>query len=281
MRRPLLASLGALLASACSPVTLLNAVAPSAGVRVAKDIAYGPLPRHRLDVYAPMDARGAPVVVFYYGGGWEAGDRAMYHFLGAAMAAEGMVCVIPDYRLFPEVRFPTFIEDGATALAWAKREATAQGGDPARLFVMGHSAGAHIAAMLAVNPRYLAPRGLSQRDLRGFVGLAGPYDFLPLTSQRLREIFGPEQGWPATQPINLVTAEAPPAFLATGDRDTTVYPRNTENLAARLRAAGVPVETRTYEAIGHVQIMGAMAGPLRFLCPVREDVLRFIRGRSA
>lgn len=281
MRRPLLASLGALLVSACSPVALLNALAPSQGIRVTKDIAYGPLPRQKLDVYAPADARGAPVVVFYYGGGWEAGDRAMYPFLGAALAAEGVVCVIPDYRVFPDVRFPGFVEDGAAALAWTKREAAGHGGDQACLFVMGHSAGAHIAAMLAVSPLYLAPHGLSQRDLRGFVGLAGPYDFLPLTSQRLREIFGPEPGWPASQPVHVVTGGTPPAFLATGEQDVTVYPRNTESLAARLRAADVAVETRRYDGIGHAQIMGAMAGPLRFLCPVRDDVLRFIRGHAA
>jgi acetyl esterase/lipase len=272
IRRAWLAGLTGLSLTACSPADVLNAVAPRSGVRITRDIAYGPLARHRLDIYAPESAQAAPVVVFYYGGGWEDGGRALYRFLGAALAAEGVVCVIPDYRLFPEVRFPAFIEDGAAALAWAKRRYP-----EAPLFIMGHSAGAHIAAMLALDARFIAAQSLAQRDLRGLIGLAGPYDFLPLTSPRLREIFGPEAQWPLSQPINFVTGAAPPALLVTGSSDSTVRPENTTRLAARLRAADVPVQTALYDGIGHVELIGAMAGALRFLCPVREDVLRFVR----
>lgn len=278
----MLASLAALVTSACSPTTLLNAVAPRGGVVASTGLAYAPGPRHGVDVYAPAAARGAPVVVFLYGGGWESGERGMYRFLGATLAAAGVVCMVPDYRVWPEVRSPVFVQDAARAVAWARAAATAHGGDPARLCLMGHSAGAQIATLLALNPAFLAEVGLAPgRDLRGVVGLAGPYDFLPLQSRTLMQIFGPEAERPASQPINFVTAGAPPMLLATGDADTIVLPRNTERLAARLRQAGNQVESITYPGIGHAQIMGAFAAPLGFLAPVRRDVLRFIAERTA
>ncbi len=278
-RRAVLGSLGALLASACAPTTLLNAVAPRGGV-VTSSASYAEGPRHGLDIYAPQAAHGAPVVVFIYGGGWAAGDRGMYRFLGARLAAEGLVCMVPDYRVWPEVRSPDFVRDAAKAVAWARAHAAEHGGDPGRLFLMGHSAGAQIAALLALNPAWLGAEGMRPRDLRGVVGLSGPYDFLPLQSARLMEIFGPEETRPASQPINFVTPGAPPMLLATGDDDTTVLPRNSERLAARLRQAGNEAELIVYRGVGHAAIVGAFAAPLGFIAPVRQDVLRFITERS-
>ena len=281
-RRSVLASMTAVLTSACSPTALLNAVAPRDGVSVTSGIPYAPGDRHALDLYAPAAARDAPVVVFLYGGGWESGDRGMYRFVGASLAAAGVVCAIPDYRVWPEVRSPLFLDDAAQAVAWTQANVTSHGGDPRRLFLMGHSAGAQMATMLALDPSYLGTVGMNPaRDLRGVVGLSGPYDFLPLVSPTLKSIFGPEDTWPQSQPINFVTPGAPTMFLATGDADTTVLPRNTERLAARLRADGDAVETTVYPGVGHAAVIGAFAAPLTFIAPVRRDVLRFIAERSA
>ncbi len=280
-RRAVLGSLGALLASACSPTSLLNAVAPRDGV-VTASASYADGPRHGVDIYAPAEVRGAPVVVFIYGGGWAAGDRGMYRFLGATLAAAGLVCMVPDYRVWPDVRSPTFVRDGAQAVAWARANAARHGGDPSRLFVMGHSAGAQIAALLALNPAWLGAVGMQPgRDLRGVIGLSGPYDFLPLQSARLREIFGPEDERPASQPINFVTSGAPPMLLATGDNDTTVLPRNSQRLADKLRQAGNHVELVSYPGVGHAATVGAFAASLGFVAPVKRDVLGFIAERSA
>lgn len=282
LRRLALAPFAALLAAGCSPTALLNALAPERGVQLTDGIPYGEGPRNRIDVHAPRGANGAPAVVFFYGGSWETGDRGMYRFLGAALAAAGVVCMIPDYRVWPAAGFPGFMQDGARAVAWARAHAAEHGGDPRRLFLMGHSAGAQIATLLALDAGFLPSLGVRPgRDLRGVIGLAGPYDFLPLRDPTLQAIFGAERDWPASQPINHVTAGAPPMLLATGDADTVVLPRNSESLAARLRAAGNAAETITYPGIGHSEIIGAFAGALTFLAPVRRDVLRFVAERAA
>lgn len=281
-RRTVLAPLLAAATAACSPARLLNAVAPRDDVEIAADLPYAGGERHRIDVYAPRRARAAPVVVFFYGGSWETGDRATYRFVGAALADAGVVCMIPDYRVWPEVGFPGFMEDGARAVAWARAHAAEHGGDPGRLFLMGHSAGAHIATLLALDPAFLRAVEMAPgRDLHGVVGLAGPYDFLPLRDPTLQAIFGAERDWPISQPINHVTPGAPPMLLATGDSDSVVLPRNTERLAARLRQAGNPVETIVYPGIGHSEIIAAFSGALAFLSPVRRDVLEFVARLAA
>lgn len=270
------------LIAACSPVGVLNALAPRNGVMRVDTLAYAAGPRHGVDIYAPTPATAAaPVVVFFYGGGWEAGQRTMYRFVGATLAANGVVAVIPDYRVYPDARFPDFIVDGARAVAWARAHAAAYGGDPNRLFLMGHSAGAHIAALLSLDGRWLAAQGMSPRALAGTIGLAGPYDFLPLETPTLKAIFGPPADWPASQPINFVGPGAPPMLLATAARDDDVATGNTYRLAARLRADGDDVVERVYPYVGHRTLMGAFAPPLGFLAPVRTDVLRFIADRAA
>lgn len=279
-RRAFLA-LGGAAAAGCSPATLLNAFAPDGLARQA-GIAYGDGPARRLDVYAPPSGgEPRPVVVFFYGGSWQNGRREDYRFAGAALASEGFVAVVPDYRKYPEVRFPGFVEDGAAAVAWARREAAAYGGDTRRLWVMGHSAGAHIAALLALDASYLAPHGLAPSALAGLVGLAGPYDFLPLSSETLKRVFSPEAVLPRSQPVNFAGPGAPPAFLATGADDTTVLPRNTVNLAARLRAAGRPVVERHYPSLNHYTLVGSLGAPLRSRHPVLDDVAAFIRAGGA
>jgi acetyl esterase/lipase len=275
----LLAVLLSLLSGAT--VSLLNALAPRAGVKRYEGISYGEGPRHVLDVYAPAPKDGAstqaaPVVVFFYGGGWVSGSRGIYRFLGAALAARGMVVVVPDYRLHPEVEFPGFVQDGAVAVAWTAAHIAEFGGDSRNIFLMGHSAGAEIAALLALDPEYLQAVNLSPEIFAGFIGLAGPYDFLPLTDPVNKVIFGPESQQARSQPINYVSRDAPPMFLCTGRDDHVVRPRNSYRLTDRLKALGRPVTLRVYSYVGHLTLVGAFATELAFLAPVRSDVLAFI-----
>ena len=263
------------MATACSPLLTFNALMPkdSGSARVAS-ADYGPLPRQGLDIYAPKAAHAGPlpVIVFIYGGSWNSGDRAGYAFVGRALAARGFVVVIPDYRLVPEIRYPAFLQDNAAAVHWARQHIQEFGGDPARLVLMGHSAGAYNAAMLALDPRWL---GDDRASVRGLIGLAGPYDFLPLAGPETQAAFGGAGDLPATQPINHVSADAPPAMLATADKDTIVRPLNSDSLARALTAHGVTVVRVRYPGIGHVGMITSIAKPLRGRARVLDDVIRF------
>jgi acetyl esterase/lipase len=261
----------------CGPAALLNALVPDNGYRVERDLAYGDAARQRLDLYLPGEAvASAPVVVFFYGGRWEAGSKADYRFVGEALAARGFVVVIPDYRLYPEVRFPTFVEDGAAAVAWVRRNIGRFGGEPWQIHLMGHSAGAHIAALLALDRRYLAAAGVEPGTLESFVGLAGPYDFLPLSDATLQRIFAADD-MAATQPITFAEGSAPRALLLHGTDDQTVLPGNSRRLAAALEAAGNRAQFELYPDLDHVALVAALAAPLRWLAPVLDDVTAFLR----
>ena len=278
LRRLAPAALTALVA-ACSPLTLFNGVVPKdGGVVRSDDITYGTHPRQKLDVYAPKGATGLPVIVWIYGGSWNSGMKEGYGFAGRAFASRGFVTVVPDYRLVPEVRYPAFLEDNAAAVRWVRANVARYGGDPDRIVLAGHSAGAYNAAMLAVDARWL---GADRAAIKGLIGLAGPYDFLPLDGPVTQAAFGQAPDLPDTQPVRHVDASAPRAFLATGADDTTVRPRNTEKLAAKLREAGVSVETRVYPKLGHVGIVTALARPLRGKAPVLDDATGFAREATA
>ena len=273
--------LGLLLAlGACTPLATLNALAATDSHTRVTDVAYGALPRQRLDLYRPAGVAplgGWPVVVFFYGGSWNSGDRAQYGFVGAALASRGMLALVADYRLYPEVRFPSFLVDSAQALAWGLSHAAEQGGNPRRVFVMGHSAGGYNAAMLALDARWLAATGHAPRELAGFIGLAGAYDFLPMTNRDAQPVFFHPDYPPDTQPIEFASAAAPRSFLAAGRTDALIDPqRNTAALAARLSAAGVPVSLHRYERASHVTLIGAFGLPLRWLAPVLDDVASFV-----
>jgi acetyl esterase/lipase len=271
-----------LLLSACSPTSVLNAMAPRANVTVTRNVAYADGARHTLDVYAPLPSdTPAPVVVFFYGGGWEAGSKEMYSFVGATLAARGVLTVIPDYRLYPQVRFPAFMQDAAAAVAWTRANAARFDGDPDRLFLMGHSAGGQIVTLLALDGSYLQADGMSPGGVCGVIGLAGPYDFLPLQSKTLKAIFGPEAAWPRSQPINYVSRRAPPMLLLAGENDDTVDPGNTLRLADRLRTVGRPVDDTLYPGVGHKTLIASFSVPLTFLAPARETTLRFIAAHGA
>jgi acetyl esterase/lipase len=260
----------------------LNALAPSSGIRETRNVPYAQGARHSLDIYAPEGRVPAPVVVFIYGGGWKDGDKAQYKFVAASLAERGFLTVVPDYRLFPVVRFPAFVQDAAAAVAWTKANIAAYGGDPSRIFLMGHSAGAHIAALLTLDKQWLRADGVDvDRDIRGTVGLAGPYDFLPLHDPELEDIFAPAGDLKLTQPITFARGDAPPMFLAAGTGDTTVLPRNTANLARAVTQDGGRVETRFYPGIGHRLVIGSFAGVLRWFAPVLRDVTDFLNKQSA
>jgi acetyl esterase/lipase len=265
---------------AASPIAALNALAASDTHVLSEGVAYGPLPRHRLDVYRPTSAAppgGWPVVVFFYGGSWNRGERADYRFVGEALASRGVLTLIADYRLFPEVRYPDFLTDCALALGHGLSEAGRLGGNPRRVFVMGHSAGAYNAGMLALDPRWLQAAGHSTRELAGWIGLAGPYDFLPIRNPEVRPVFFHPNVPTGTQAIGYSRGDAPRSFLGAPSADSVVDPvRNSVGLANRLRAAGAEVTLVLYEQVNHVTIAGAMARPLRWLAPVLEDVVGFV-----
>ena len=271
--------LATLAVGGCSPLAAYNAliVTDDGAVLAAANVAYGSHPRQKVDVYVPT-ARvdSAPVVLVLYGGSWNSGRKEDYSFLGKALSSQGFVTVVADYRLVPEVRFPAFLQDSAAAAAWTYQNASRFGGDPGKLFLFGHSAGAYNAVMLALDNRYLKSAGLDPSVIRGVAALAGPYDFLPLDLDVTRAAFGNAPDQAATQPIHVVTAKAPPMLLATGADDTTVYPRNTHRLAAKLRDFGTAVSVKSYPHVSHVGILLALSRPFRREAPVLRDVTQFI-----
>ena len=251
------------------PIDWLNWTVRRAGMTTSRGIAYGALDRQLLDIYTPEGALGqCPVIVFFYGGAWQSGARGDAAFVAAVLARRGFVVVVPDYRLWPEVGYPHFVDDCKAATQWVAAQIAGYGGDARSMFLMGHSAGAYNAAMVALAPD--APA------LTGMIGLAGAYDFLPLQGQTLQKIFAGAEDPLMTQPITYAHANAPPMLLLTGAVDRTVLPRNTASLAARLREVGAAVETRVYPRLGHTGLLMALLPYLRWYAPVLRDILAFI-----
>ena len=265
--------------AACSPIKVLNALTPSSTYTKTSAIAYGTDPRQQLDIYRPAPAiANAPVVVFFYGGSWNNGSKDDYGFVGEALASRGIVVVIADYRLYPQVRYPAFLQDGAQAVAWTYQHSAEYGADPRQLYVMGHSSGAYNASMLALDARWLNEVGLSPAIFKGWIGLAGPYDFLPIENRDVRPVFFFPDSPPESQPINHVTAGAPPSLLIASTDDDLVNPtRNTGGLAQKLRTAGVPVEEFYFDKTSHATLVASLSRPLRWLAPVLDRVTAFIQ----
>ena len=265
--RALAASL-ALLVAGCNRAELLDRLTPETGYELEEGLAFGQHPRQRLDLYRPTRPRpDGAVLVFFYGGSWQAGERRLYRFVGQGLAARGFAVAIPDYRLFPEVRWREILEDGAAAVAAARAAL-----DPGRerpLVLAGHSAGAWIAAMLALDPCRLPERP------DALLGLAGPYDFLPLRDPVLVEGFGPGPPGPASQPVSYVDGPEPPTLLVHGSRDLTVLPRNSERLAAMLRAVGTPVELVRIEG-DHVLPLLGLSSTFGHLSDTRDRLEAFL-----
>ena len=277
--RHLLVALSSLLVSACSSVFFggLNAGSARNGLSEQRGIVFDAAHGLKLDVYRPVAAQNAPVVVFFHGGTWKTGNRQQYRWAGEALARHGVVAIVPDYRKYPQVTLDGFMHDAATAVAWSQRHAAEHGGDPRRLVLMGHSAGAHMAALLATDGRWLQAQGLSPRHLCGLVGLAGPYDFLPLTDTDLIGMFGRDPAQQRrSQPVAFVDGDEPPALLLHGADDRVVEPRDSRSLQAALHRAGVPAELKIYPGVGHLRLALALRKDDPAL-PVMADSIAFVR----
>ncbi len=262
----------------CSKFDTLNALVPRGSAHRTLDIAYGDSPRQRLDVYTPRDVPpGAPVVVFFYGGDWYTGSKHDYRFVAQALTSRGFVVVLPDYRLHPEVVFPTFIEDGAAAARWTSDNISQHGGDPNRICLMGHSAGAYLAAMLTLDEHYLRSVGLGRDAICATAALSGPYDFVP--TDIYRPVFGMSDQRPerpnAMSALPFVDAAAPPMLLIQGQRDKTVDPANTDRLEKKMREVGARLSVIRYPRRAHADVAVALAYPFRWLAPVLDDVQTF------
>lgn len=277
----------ALTLNACAGPRLLSNVdalsGGGSGVKTAAaGVAYGNH-EQKLDIYAPKGTAATarlPVVLFIHGGSWRDGDRGGYAFAGKAFAREGFVSVVIDYRKVPEVRFPDFMVDAAEAVAWTRGNIAAYGGDPDKLFIAGHSAGAHIALLLTLDPTYLRSAGVPDGALKGAIGLAGPYDFYPFTSEAAEAAFA--GAYPAmTQPITYARGDAPPMLLLHGDADDVVLPRNSAVLATTVTGKGGVAVVKTYPGVGHVSIVQALSPLWNDKAPVLSDAATFVRANSA
>jgi acetyl esterase/lipase len=279
-RRFALGGLLAAIAAGCSRLGFMAANVPAAfgSYKRHANIAYGTDPQHRLDVYVPDKVAAAPrvVVLFWHGGRWSFGDKSDYRFVGAALAESGYVALVANYRHYPQVKMPGFMADAAQAALWAAEHAHEFGADPARLYLMGHSAGAQLAALVTLNPGYFTAAGQPAPRIAGVIGLSGPYDFLPLLEADVQDMFGPPPLYPESQPINFLRADAPPMLLVHGLGDETVWPKNSRNLATALSALGVPVTLKLYPKLSHADTVAALTTLLRGRAPVLADITGFI-----
>jgi acetyl esterase/lipase len=283
-RRTAIAGLVAAVTAGCGRVAFMAANVPAVfgSYRRHSNFAYGAGPQHRLDVYVPntLAVKPAPLVVFWHGGRWSFGDKADYRFVGAALAELGYVTVAANYRHYPEVKMRGFMDDAARAVLWASAHGADFGADPSRLYLMGHSAGAHLAALVTLDPRYFAATGKPAPPIAGVIGLSGPYDFLPLLEADVQDMFGPPQNYPESQPINFVRSDAPPMLLLHGLKDDTVWPKNSRNLATALSARGVPVTLRLYPKLLHADTVAALSLPARGRAPTLADIAAFVGQRD-
>jgi len=273
------------LLTGCSSVGLsvVNLLAGFDNYHVYENLSYGSKKQNVMDVYVPETEKETthrerlPVVVFFYGGCWggcKTLTKEYYVFVAQALTAKGYLVVIPDYRRHPDVKFPQIMDDATQAVEWVKKHIDQYGGDPERLFLMGHSAGAQMAALLTLNERYLLPD--TWNSVRGFIGLAGPYDFLPFTDDYERIVFGPEQDYPASQPVNFVGGKEPPMLLLYGNDDETVRPFNIESLTKKVKQAGGCVEAHVYDGLDHAGLIGTLALPLQNSSTVHSDIVDFL-----
>lgn len=258
----------------------VNARQPSADIVAHKDHVFDATHGLALDVYAPAHAGHAPVVVYFYGGSWMTGKRQWFRWMGEALAAQGVVAIVTDVRPWPKARMDGFLRDGAEAVRWTRDHAAEFGGDPCNIFVMGHSSGGQIAAMLATDKEWLAEVGMKPRDMAGFIGVAGTYDFIPFDEPEFYDIFGHDPKEQArSQPINFVDGDEPPALILQGEKDTVVSPAEAVSFEGRYHQQGEPVELRLYPGVGHEGLLLSF-GPFKDKAPVIADTMDFIRRYS-
>jgi acetyl esterase/lipase len=257
-----------------------KAAEPMGDLVVTRNLPYEPGDRHSLDVYVlRAAAKPRPVIVYIYGGGWAAGSKAEFAWVGAALARRGFMAVMPDYRIYPQARWPMFLEDNAAAVRWARDHAASFGGDPDKLILMGHSAGAHNVFSLAVEPQWLGKVGMTPHDITTVIGLSGVYSMLPLSGPREHAIFGPPTGY--SEPIDHVDGVPPPMLLIIGDRDRAAEPSNSDDVAAKLHEKGGIAEVIHYPSLGHSDTLNALALPPGRPPGIIDAILRFLAAHGA
>lgn len=242
---------------------------------LAKGLAFADGDRKKLDIYGPKNQTGpAPVVMFIYGGAWARGDTKDYQFVGRAFAANGFIAVVPNYRLYPEVTYPGFLEDNAQAVKWIEDNIATYGGDTSRFFIAGHSAGAYNSVMLGLEKSFLNDYGVTM-PIKAIAAISGPYDFYPFEYDEVRLVFGQNDNPQGTQPINLVAPDRPPMLLLSGTSDPIVRVQNTQHFAKKMREAGDWVTEKYYDGLGHMDPVFAIGAMWRWRAPVLNDIVAF------
>jgi len=262
--------------TACAPLDVLNATVSDNGYQSKTDIAYGSHPRQKLDVHIPQDKQTGDVVIFFYGGRWSSGEKQDYRFIAEAFTSHGIITVIPNYQLYPRIRFPVFIEDGAQAYQWVIKNIEKFKGNKRRVFLAGHSAGGYIAAMLALDENYIQNTNTRQLPC-GTIGYAGPYDFLPFDADDLIQIFTTPLHPTRTQPITFVDGSENPLLLLMGNDDVTVKERNAPNLHRRIQSRKGKSTLIRYDGIDHIDMLLALSSTFRGKAPILDDSIKFIR----
>jgi len=261
------------------PISFINIISPSNHYGKKTDIAYGEFERQKLDIYIPNYLeevnKNSTVVVYFHGGGWEFGDKKKYKFIASRLTKEGYIVIIPNYRVYPNAVFPAFVEDAALAVAWIKKNLNNYAIHTKNIYLMGHSAGAHIASLLTSDKRYFDRAGVNGEDIAGFIGMAGPYNFLPLTNNKRKKIF-PKKLRFNSQPINFVDGIKIPYLLLHGVDDMTVLPRNSKTLAEKILSTNGNVTLKLYEDTNHREIIMPFVPGFRNYTPTLHDIVNFI-----
>ncbi len=277
MRRFKFISVGAaaLSVAACAPVSILNGITPASTFEKTKNVSYGDSSSGEvLDIYRSEKPKAdAPVLMFVHGGSWDSGNKDMYKFLAEGFTKSGYDIVLPNYRLYPDAKFPNFLEDNAKAVAHTSKAF------PGRSIVlMGHSAGGYNVLMLGLRDEYLKAAGVDLcASVAGIVGLAAPTGIVPLKSERLIEIF-PDRFTGDDAALNNVSAPAPALFLGHGESDTSVYPQNSEALAEKVIARGGKATLKIYPGQSHTDVVKLLSRHFDDDATLKEDVVEFIDG---
>lgn len=270
--------LAALFLSACDGLAVyaVNLPVKFEENQVSKNISYGRRAYQSADIYrSEICKKDCPVIVFFYGGGWVSGEKETYPFLARAFTDQGYVVVIPDYAKYPDVKFPEFIKDGAKALSFVEKNIAAYNGDPNNIIIAGHSAGAHLGAMLTYNPLYLQDEKFDHSRIKAFFGFSGPYAFTPEEEPYI-DIFGPPEKYPEMKVTNFVSENPIPAYLFNGVEDNVVPTKSMCKLAVSIHANNGSAVTKRYEDTDHIDMISAFSYTFGRE-DIRKDVFQLLK----
>ncbi|HRJ44132.1 MAG: alpha/beta hydrolase [Caldilineaceae bacterium] len=227
---------------------------------LARDVQYSPRFGMGLDVYSPAQGENHPVLIFIHGGGWDKYDRKLFTPVGQKFVEMGIVVVIPDYTLHPDAGYKQMTQEMAAATAWTLENIAQYGGDPSRVVIAGHSAGAHLAGLVATDEVWLNFEGHTNQELCGFIGLSGVYD-IPAqmvferstggTAPVMTAVMGGEANFAVASPSSYLFPSTPQTLLVHGALDDTVPLSISENFQRKLDAAGIPNRLVVYPDKGH------------------------------